>query len=206
MPKLSGNKGEWSEIYVFLRALAVGKLYAADENLNKVDDVFYNIINIVRNENIGVLEFRVDKVTNMITVYNTMALENDIDIKTLSTMIGHISAETTLNIYSHITDTMQQQASVRIDREIGGTDAQMPEPKPTKASEPAPTKATPEKEFIRQDTRGMRGKARLADQNHESGNRRDEKTSEKRITHRGATVRGRPSKFASEEAKKSQIG
>ena len=147
MPKLSGNKGEWSEIYVFLRALAVGKLYAADENLNKVDDVFYNIINIVRNENIGVLEFRVDKVTNMITVYNTMALENDIDIKTLSTMIGHISAETTLNIYSHITDTMQQQASVRIDREIGGTDAQMPEPKPTKASEPAPTKATPEKEF-----------------------------------------------------------
>ena len=172
MPKLSGNKGEWSEIYVFLRALAVGKLYAADENLNKVDDVFYNIINIVRNENIGVLEFRVDKVTNMITVYNTMALENDIDIKTLSTMIGHISAETTLNIYnSHITDTMQQQASVRIDREIGGTDAQMPEPKPTKASEPAPTKATPEKEFIRQDTRGMRGKARRADKNHESRNR-----------------------------------
>ena len=109
MPKLSGNKGEWSEIYVFLRALAVGKLYAADENLNKVDDVFYNIINIVRNENIGVLEFRVDKVTNMITVYNTMALENDIDIKTLSTMIGHISAETTLNIYSHITDTMNSR-------------------------------------------------------------------------------------------------
>ena len=170
MPKLSGNKGEWSEIYVFLRALAVGKLYAADENLNKVDDVFYNIINIVRNENIGVLEFRVDKVTNMITVYNTMALENDIDIKTLSTMIGHISAETTLNIYnSHITDTMQQQASVRIDREIGGTDAQMPEPKPTKASEPAPTKATPEKEFIRQDTRGMRGKARRASENLKSG-------------------------------------
>ena len=54
---------------------------------------------------------------------------------------------TTLNIYSHITDTMQQQAAVRIDREIGGTDAQMPEPPPTKASEPAPTKATPEKGF-----------------------------------------------------------
>ena len=147
MPKLSGNKGEWSEIYVFLRALAVGKLYAADENLNKVDDVFYNIINIVRNENIGVLEFRVDKVTNMITVYNTMALENDIDIKTLSTMIGHISAETTLNIYSHITDTMQQQASVRIDREIGGTDAQMPEPKPTKASDSEATDQPTEPKF-----------------------------------------------------------
>ena len=58
---------------------------------------------------------------------------------------------TTLNIYSHITDTMQLQAAVKIDREIGGTDAQMPEftqsVEPPKASEPTPTKATPEKEF-----------------------------------------------------------
>ena len=61
-------------------------------------------------------------------------------------------------------------------------------------------------ECLCQDTRGMRRKARIADQNHESGNRRDEETSEERITHRGATTNGRPSKFASEEAKKSQIG
>ena len=33
MPKLSGTKGEWSEIYVFLRLLEGGKLYAADMNL-----------------------------------------------------------------------------------------------------------------------------------------------------------------------------
>ena len=58
-------------------------------------------------------------------------LVSEMDIKTLSAMIGHISAETTLNIYSHITDTMQQQAAVRIDRKIGGTDAQMPEVKQT---------------------------------------------------------------------------
>ena len=46
---------------------------------------------------------------------------------------------------------MQKQAAGKIDREIGGTDAQMPEftqsVEPPKASEPAPTKATPEKEF-----------------------------------------------------------
>ena len=56
-----------------------------------------------------------------------MAIENGMDIKTLSAIIGHVSAETTLNIYSHITDTMQLQAAVKIDREIGGTNAQMPE-------------------------------------------------------------------------------
>jgi len=38
-------------------------------------------------------------------------------------MIGHISGETTLNVYNHITDTIQQQVAVRIDREIGGTNA-----------------------------------------------------------------------------------
>ena len=53
------------------------------------------------------------------------------DIKTLSAMIGHVSAETTLNIYSHITDTMQQQAAARIDREIAGADTPIPEPNAT---------------------------------------------------------------------------
>jgi hypothetical protein len=69
--------------------------------------------------------------------FATMALENGMDIKTLSAMIGHISSETTLNIYSHITDTMQQQAAVRIDREIGGTNAEMPEPPPPKVCDEA---------------------------------------------------------------------
>ena len=68
-----------------------------------------------------------------------MALENGMDVKTLSGMIGHISAETTLNTYSHVTDTMRAQASVKIDRKIGGTDTEMPEapdePKVTQTSE-----------------------------------------------------------------------
>ena len=61
--------------------------------------------------------------------FATMALENGMDVKTLSGIIGHISAETTLNTYSHITDTMKAQASVKIDRKIGGTDAPMPQTK-----------------------------------------------------------------------------
>ena len=61
--------------------------------------------------------------------FATMAIENGMDIKTLSDMIGHTSAETTLNIYSHITDTMRLQAAERIDREIGGTNAGIPEAK-----------------------------------------------------------------------------
>lgn len=58
--------------------------------------------------------------------FATMALEHGMDVKTLSATIGHVSSATTLDIYSHITDTMQRQAAVHIDRKIGGTDAQMP--------------------------------------------------------------------------------
>ena len=58
--------------------------------------------------------------------FATMALENGMDVKTLSAMIGHISSATTLNIYSHVTDTMQRQAAINIDRGIGGTNAEMP--------------------------------------------------------------------------------
>ena len=68
--------------------------------------------------------------------FATMAIENGMDVKTLSATIGHVSAATTLNIYSHITDTMQQQAAARIDREIAGADTPIPEPTATdKASD-----------------------------------------------------------------------
>ena len=50
---LRGNKGEWSEIYVLLRLLADGKIYAADSDLNKLEDVYFPIIKIIREETKG---------------------------------------------------------------------------------------------------------------------------------------------------------
>lgn len=47
---LTGNKGEWSEIYVFLRLLDTGRLDVADENLNAIPNEFYRILEIIRKE------------------------------------------------------------------------------------------------------------------------------------------------------------
>ncbi len=58
--------------------------------------------------------------------FATMALEHGMDVKTLSTIIGHISSATTLDIYSHVTDTMQLQAAAKIDRQIGKSDTPVP--------------------------------------------------------------------------------
>ena len=41
------------------------------------------------------------------------------DVKTLSAMLGHVSAATTLDIYTHITDDMQRAAAANIDCGIG---------------------------------------------------------------------------------------
>lgn len=47
---LTGNKGEWSEIYVFLRLLADGALFAADAKLVKIPELFYPILSVLREE------------------------------------------------------------------------------------------------------------------------------------------------------------
>lgn len=54
---IKGNKGEWSEMYVFLRVLSDGRIYGADGNLNKKIDVYYDVNRIVRNEKEGLLDY-----------------------------------------------------------------------------------------------------------------------------------------------------
>ena len=34
---IKGNKGEWSELYVFAKLLADGKLFQSDINLEKIE-------------------------------------------------------------------------------------------------------------------------------------------------------------------------
>lgn len=48
--ELKGNKGEWSEIYIFFKLLSDGKVYAADKDMKKIRDKFLNIIRIIREE------------------------------------------------------------------------------------------------------------------------------------------------------------
>lgn len=58
--------------------------------------------------------------------FSTLALEGGMDVKSLSAILGHVSAATTLDIYSHITDGMQLQAASKIDQHIGHSDEEDP--------------------------------------------------------------------------------
>lgn len=54
---LKGNKGEWSEVYTLLKLLGDKKLFSGDADLNKVEELFYPIIKIIRNESGGNYEY-----------------------------------------------------------------------------------------------------------------------------------------------------
>ncbi len=69
---LTGNKGEWSEIYTLLKLLGEGKVYAGDQNLNKIQDLFYPIIMILRQEKEGNFNY---KLQNKDVVIQTSAGE-----------------------------------------------------------------------------------------------------------------------------------
>ena len=46
---VTGNKGEWSEMYALFKLLGEGKVHAGDADMNKLD-LYYPIVNIIREE------------------------------------------------------------------------------------------------------------------------------------------------------------
>ena len=71
------------------------------------------------------------------------SLEHGMDVKTLSTIIGHVSSSTTLNIYAHVTGEMRRTAAAKIDQGIGKhTSPRLPETAPRK---PVPSTFQPYK-------------------------------------------------------------
>ena len=69
--------------------------------------------------------------------FATLALESGMDVKTFSAMLGHVSAATTLDIYTHITDDMRLTAAANIDRSIGKAVPQEDASEPGQETAPA---------------------------------------------------------------------
>lgn len=63
---LSGNKGEWSEIYALFKLLGEGKVHAGDAEMNKLD-LYYPIINVIREESKR-YEYKPDIEQNIVVV------------------------------------------------------------------------------------------------------------------------------------------
>lgn len=54
---MTGNVGEWSELYTLFKLLADGKLYAADADTNKIPDIYYDVLRVIRAQGSEKLEY-----------------------------------------------------------------------------------------------------------------------------------------------------
>lgn len=56
----TANKGEWSELYVLLKLLGEKKVYAGDGELNKIENLFYPVLKVLRDEQSVHYEYTLD--------------------------------------------------------------------------------------------------------------------------------------------------
>ncbi len=62
---IKGNKGEWSELYVLLYLLGTGKLYAANEKMERLRDVYFPIMRILRDNPEGRIDYYITNDTEI---------------------------------------------------------------------------------------------------------------------------------------------
>ena len=75
--------------------------------------------------------------------FATLSLKSGVDVKTLSAMLGHVSAATTLDIYTHITNPMRSEAAAKIDQRIAKVDPKEKEVASERAPETDPQPFVP---------------------------------------------------------------
>ena len=55
--------------------------------------------------------------------FATIALQNGVDIKTVSGMLGHFSAAFTLDVYGHVTEKRKRESAARMEAFIQAINA-----------------------------------------------------------------------------------
>ncbi|MDB5260438.1 MAG: restriction endonuclease [Candidatus Nomurabacteria bacterium] len=100
---IKGNKGEWSEFYTFLKLLSERRLNGADANLQKIEDIFYPVLKIVRQEATGRMdyEFSEGSQIRILDAGVEIALVDASDLKSkITEVFGAIkeSSETTFGV------------------------------------------------------------------------------------------------------------
>lgn len=115
------NRGEWSEVYTFLKLLADGRLYAADANLNRINDIYYPVLKILRDDPDGNLEFSRNTMIEILDSNSNVLMEIPVEVfreksEELLIQIKNTSKETT-----DFQDTLDFMHSIRISKLTAGS-------------------------------------------------------------------------------------
>jgi type II restriction enzyme len=86
---ITGNKGEWSEFYAFIKLLVDKKIIGADEDLEKIEAVFFPILKIIREETEGKSEYEL-QAGNSVKVLHSDGKTTVVDSSDLKTKVVEI--------------------------------------------------------------------------------------------------------------------
>lgn len=86
---MTGNKGEWSELYVLLKLLAMGRLNSADENLGIIPDAFFPILKILREDLGRTIEYEISCDTEKVSVHMDSTFVREIPQHELSRIAAY---------------------------------------------------------------------------------------------------------------------
>lgn len=67
---MTGNKGEWSEVYALLKIISDKQLFAGDSDLKRLEVLVFPIIKVLRDESNGTFEFAYDN--DLVVVSNNL--------------------------------------------------------------------------------------------------------------------------------------
>lgn len=86
MSQIKGNKGEWSELYAFVKLLSLGKLYAADANVRQLNDFYFSILAILREEFPNILsKYQIDNKLSTVEIYLNNKMVDSVSMDELNT-------------------------------------------------------------------------------------------------------------------------
>jgi hypothetical protein len=106
---ITGNIGEWSEFYAFIKILTDKILYSADENLEKMEENFYYVLQIIREESqIGKKIYGISEDNGKIQIF-------DFDGK----KIGEVNTSVIKSKVSDIFEGMKHNESAAFSIKIG---------------------------------------------------------------------------------------
>ena len=80
------------------------------------DSVLHMLLRVLKRAGLERIRFH-----DLRHTFSVLALQNGVDVKTLSAMLGHYSAGFTLDTYAHVTTSMQKQAANAVGNFLSGT-------------------------------------------------------------------------------------
>lgn len=97
---MTGNIGEWSELYTLFKLLADGKLYAADADTNKLPDIYYDVLKIIRTQKDGKIDSKLEYC-------------REAEIKVVNAETGEIICSVPIDSFIEQTDNLLQNLKVK---------------------------------------------------------------------------------------------